>query len=201
LTAADKAALDDEIQKYLHDFERYLKTEGLDIEQLTSQVSDPEKHIDAQIKFISIATGIPKRILEGSERGELASSQDSESWNNKCDTRRRNHVENNILRPFINRLGDVGVLDVPEVYEVEWPDLESQSDEAKAKVAKDRVEAIVKYADSPTAPLVVPQRELLLDILELPEEKVDRIMEAAGDVDLGELETDNDDEIGFQEGE
>jgi hypothetical protein len=204
LSDAGRVALEEEIQSYLHDFQRYLKIQGLDVEQLTTQVADPEKHADVQIKFISIATGIPKRILEGSERGELASSQDSESWNNKCDYRRRNHCEPNILRPLINRLGEVGVLEVPDEYHIEWPDLESQSDEAKAKVGKDRMEAIAKYADSPTAPLVVPPREFLADILELPQDKVERIMDALDDSVLGKLEDaepEPDDNVGFQDDE
>jgi hypothetical protein len=199
LTDAGRVELEEEIQSYVHDLQRYMKLQGLDIQQLATQIADPATHADIQLKFISVATGIPKRILEGSERGELASSQDSESWNNKCDTRRRNHCENTILRPFIQRLGDIGVLDVPDEYEVEWPDLESQSDEAKSKVGKDRTEAIAKYADSPTAPLVVPPREFLMDILELPEEKVDRIMDALGGSELTAPEPDDDDEVGFAE--
>jgi len=183
LTDAGKTELEEEIQKYLHDFQRYLKLQGLDVNQLSVQIADPSNHADLQLKAISIATGIPKRILEGSERGELASSQDSESWDSKCDYRRRNHCEANILRPFIDRLMTVGVLDSEE-YKVEWPDLESVSDEQKAIVGKARTEAIAKYADSPTAPLVVGQREFLSDILELPEEKVERIMDVVGETDL-----------------
>jgi methionyl-tRNA formyltransferase len=56
--------------------ERYIKTQGIDIQSLSSPVANPADHVAVQLQFISGITRIPLRILTGSERGELASVQD-----------------------------------------------------------------------------------------------------------------------------
>jgi len=109
-TAAD---LRTEVEEYMHGMKRYLRLQGIDIQQLTPQVADPSNHAAILLDLISGATGIPKRILVGSERGELASSQDENNWNSRVDERRMDHVEPMILRPFIDKLIDVGVLSEP----------------------------------------------------------------------------------------
>jgi len=172
-------ALEEEIKKYVHNMERYMKLNGIDVNNLSSQVVDPLNHIEAQLKMISIATGIPKRILEGSERGELASSQDTKAWNNYCDNRRTTFCEHEILRPTVDKLIDIQVLPEPQggEYTVEWPDLDAPSDKDKAEVGKIRSEAIRSYTATPDAQLLFPLRSYLTDILDMSPEKIERIMQ------------------------
>jgi len=171
--------LEAEIQKYVHNLERHMKLQGIDVQNLAPAVADPTAHIDAQLKMISIATGIPKRILEGSERGELSSSQDTEAWDDLMDGRRRNYVEPCIIRPLIDRLGELGILKLPAGgYQVEWPDLSAPSDKDKAETGRIRSEALSKYISSPDAQLTMPIEQFLKEIMELDEEKVERIMMA-----------------------
>lgn len=172
------AELNEEIQKYVHKLERYMKLQGIDVQSLAPVVADPSNHVDVQLKMISIATGIPKRILEGSERGELASSQDSESWEAQCDHRRRNHVEPNIIRPVIDKFIEYGILSSPKNgYEVEWPDLSTMSEMEHANVGKARTEALTKYMDSANTTQNIPIDSFLEDFLGMDYDLVWKIME------------------------
>ena len=91
-----------ELDSYFNNLQRYFRVEGADIKEMHIQVADPANHIDIQLIAISAATRIPKRILIGSERGQLASEQDETAWNIKVDERRTNYIEPMILRPFID---------------------------------------------------------------------------------------------------
>jgi uncharacterized protein len=178
ITPEIKLQLDDEITKYVHQMERYMKLQGLDVQQLSPNIASPKDVSDLLIKMISISTKIPKRILEGSERGELSSTQDAEEWDSRCDLRRKNYVGPCILRRLIKRLGELKILEVPNKYNIEWADLSTPSDADQATTGKTRTEAITKYAATPEAQLIVPAEQFLSDILQLPAEVVDRIIEA-----------------------
>ena len=65
---------------------------------------NPTSHFTVLTQQISAATGIPTRILTGSERGNLASTQDEENWRVQLRTRQVNHIETQILRPVLNYL-------------------------------------------------------------------------------------------------
>lgn len=178
LTAEDITNLDAEIDKYVHNIERYMRLNGIDINNLSSSVADPSNHVDTQLKMISIATGIPKRILEGSERGELASSQDTKAWNEYLDNRRATFCEYSILRPTVDKLIEVGILPTPEEdYIVEWPDLETTGEKEKAEVGKIRAESIKSYSSSPETQMVIPPKSFLEEIMDLDPDKVERILE------------------------
>lgn len=180
LTPQDKSDLEDEIQKYVHQLERYMKLQGLDVETLSSQVADPSSHVDVSLKMISIATGIPKRILEGSERGELASSQDTKAWNEYLDNRRKTFCEPSIMRPTIDKFIEVGALEEPKGgYVIEWPDLDTVSDKDKAEVGKIRGETLRGYASTPDAQLILPPDVFFKDVMGFDDDVAERILESA----------------------
>ena len=181
ITPDVKVELEDEIQKYVHQLERHMKLQGIDIQQLSPNISSPKDVAELLITMISVSKNIPKRILEGSERGKLASNQDAEEWDARCDHRRRHYVEPKILRPLIKRLGELGVLKVPAKISIEWPDLATPSDADQATIGNTRTIAITKYAATPEAQLIVPLEQYLADILQLPTEVVDRILAASID--------------------
>lgn len=179
LDATDLANLDEEIKKYVHNMERYMKLNGIDVNNLSASVADPSSHVEVQLKMISIATGIPKRILEGSERGELASSQDTKAWNTYCDTRRKTFCENEILRPTIDKLISIGILQEPVggEYIVEWPDLETTSDKDKAEVAKIMTDSLSSFTSNPNTQMIITPEAYLEEFMELEPDKVERIIE------------------------
>jgi len=174
------SALADEIDEYMHGLKRYLRLQGIDIENLAMQVADPSNHVEVQLKLISGATGIPVRILTGSERGELASSQDETNWNARIDERRKDFAEPRILRPFIDRLIEIGILPEPkEGYTVEWPDIFALNEETKAKIGEIKTRSLAAYVNAPGADMMVPIEIFLEEVLGFEREKIDKIREVA----------------------
>ena len=170
----DLSELRTQIEDYMHGLKRYLRTRGVDVESLTPQIADPSNNIDALLDLISCATNIPKRILLGSERGELASTQDEKNWAAYLDERRRNHCEPAILRPTIDRLIEVGVLPTPpQGYDVEWPDLLAPGTKEIAEVGELRSRALKNYADSIGAQdILVPS--LFLETIGYTQAEIDK---------------------------
>ena len=177
------AALEKEIDNYIHGLQRYMKLEGLDIENLASQVSSPSAHVDVILDLIAGASGIPKRILIGSERGELASSQDETSWNKKVEGRKRNHCEPNILRPFIDKLIAIGVLPKPaNEYTVKWPSPYMLTDQENATTALVKTNALVAYANSFAAETIMPREIFLKEIMGMTSEEIENISVLVADL-------------------
>jgi len=174
----DMDDLEDEIQKYMHNLERFIRLKGISVENLTTQVADPSNHVSVLVDLISAATRIPKRILMGSERGELASSQDERSWDNRVDERRRDFCEPMILRPFIDDLISAGVLSSPaEEYVIVWPDISVPTEKETAEVVKIKTEAFAKYVSSPGADQLIPPEIYLKTYLGHSDEEIQEMME------------------------
>ena len=170
--------LKSKLDEYDHNLRRFLLTEGIDIKALETQVADPSKTFDVIVQSISAVTGIPKRILIGSERGELASSEDRNSWLDTITTRREEYAEAQIVRPFVDRLIKLGVLPEPkEKYKVEWEDLYASTEKEKADIGRSRSESIRNYSTSPTAEDIFPVEAFYKYILNLNDEEIRKILE------------------------
>jgi hypothetical protein len=178
--------LEDEIKEYMHGLKRYIRLRNISVESLSQQVASPEKHAELLVSLISSATGIPKRILLGSERGELASTQDKENWADRIDERRRDYAEPMILRAFIDRNVEVGVLPEPgpDGYEISWPEIYSPSDAEQAIVAKSRTETLAAYVNAIGADMVVPPEMFMKKFLGFTDDEV----EQAQDITAGMME-------------
>jgi hypothetical protein len=144
------------IEKYMNSLQRYIALEGFSAKSLAPQVVDPSAQIDKQIEAICILLGIPKRIFMGSERGELSSGQDDSTWNDRVMERQNNYVTPRIIVPFIDRLINLGVLPEPERYCVDWPDLNTTSEQEKADVGAKQTEAMAKYVGGNVDMLIEP---------------------------------------------
>lgn len=178
LTPTEENKLKKQLDEYDHNLRRFLLAQGVDIGTLEASVSDPDKHVDVQIQMISAVTGIPKRILTGSERGELSSSQDITSWLSLIQTRREEYAEEIIMKPFIDRCMEMGVLPKVEDYTIVWKDLFAPSDKEKADVGKIRAETIKAYVSAPGADLVIPPEMFLKFFMGLEEEQLDEVIKA-----------------------
>ena len=179
MTDATKTDLKDQIDEYEHNLRRILVNQGIDMQALQSQVSDPATHVDVQLKMISAVTGIPLRVLVGSERGELASTQDQDAWYALIDGRREDFAEPCIIRPFVDRCILYGVLPEPKDgdYTVDWPPMFEQSDEAKARVGQIRSAALKDYSSNPQAESIVPPEAFFEFFLGLNQDQIDLIKE------------------------
>lgn len=194
----DRIALEQEIDDYVNDYKRYIKLKNIDVTQLESKVASPKDAADLIITLISAAKGIPKRILTGSERGELASSQDSKAWNERVGKRRTDKNELMILRPFIDKMIAVGVLSEPDSkkYDVKWPDLFQPSVADKAKTAESAMRALKDYGQTPGAELILPVELFLTRFLSMTNADIKWIdKNVAGEYksELDDLDIDNKD--------
>jgi len=185
--------LEEEMQNYLHNLQRYIRLQGIKINQLDPQVADPSKHFDTIIQLISAATDIPKRILLGSERGELASSQDETHWSKFIDSRREDFVEPVILRPFIDKMISVKILPEPTSgnYSVKWPDLTAPTEKTKADIRRINTEALSRYVLSPGADIIVPPEMFLSEILGWNDAQIKQAMTLSKrDLELDDIDQD-----------
>ena len=178
LTQEVKDILQDQIDEYEHNLRRLLITGGIDLKALAQQVSDPANHVDVCVQMISAATGIPKRILTGSERGELASTQDRENWADLIAERQSGFVEYGIIRPFVDRCIELRILPKPGLgYSVVWPDIRVTSEMDKATLGAKRAMAVRDYSQMVTAEHVLPPEAFLRFCLMLNDDEIEQIMQ------------------------
>ena len=122
LSAEDAADLADEIEEYQNQQRRVLRTRGVKITDLGSSGVDPSGVFNVLIALTSSATGIPRRILTGSEAAHLSSEQDRANWADYIESRRRSFAWPNVLKPLITKLSDAGVFVAPsKEVNVDWP--------------------------------------------------------------------------------
>jgi hypothetical protein len=121
-TDDDADNLSAELDEYQDKLRRFIRTRGVKINNLGSDVADPRGTYDPIIDLISGATGIPRRILLGTESGHLASTQDKGNWAERIEEYRTLVGAPCILDPFIWMLVDAGILSDPGEYEIRWPD-------------------------------------------------------------------------------
>jgi hypothetical protein len=138
------------------------------------------------MQCISSETGIPLRVLTGSERGELASTQDTTEWLTFVQARREDHAESRIVRPSIDRLIELGLLPAPsEDYTVAWKDLFSISEKSRVEIGKGRANALREYTYSPVAQAIIPPDAFLEKFLGFTTEEITLIRKMR-DEQLGE---------------
>lgn len=140
----DKKQIVEQIDDFVHKLRRVLRIQGGDVKELAGSPADPRGSAEIALQLIAGTTGIPLRILIGSERGELASTQDVAAFANLVQDRQTKHAEPNILRPTIDRLVAIGVLSEPQggTYEVEWPDPHTPSEDQQAGTWLKKAQAV-----------------------------------------------------------
>jgi uncharacterized protein len=170
--------LQDQIAEFENNLRRVLINQGVKYNALAQQIADPLPHIDGQIQMISSVTGIPKRILIGSERGELSSAQDKQEWISYVTSRREEQNEPMILRPFIDKCIEIGVLPKPSnPYIIVWDKLFSLSDAEKVEMGKNRSETVKNYTMNSLALEIIPTDVFAKHFLAFDETQVAELMD------------------------
>ena len=206
-TEKDKEEIDKQLFAYVHKLQRFLKIQGAEIQQLTPQVANPKEHFAMLLSIIAGTTGIPQRILIGSERGELASSQDETAWNDRIEERRTGYAARILIRPYVDRMIMTGALPEPQDgYTIEWPERDSLNDQDRAEVASKKAKAIADYVNAPGAELIMPVdlfRRLVLGMtqeqIDEANELVDRDMDEDMDLDLEPEDEEDSDDLGGEQ--
>lgn len=159
LTADEKESLYQQFEEYEHGITRFIKTRGMNVRDLGSESVDPSGLFDAILTLISVATHVPKRILQGSEAGELASSQDASNWAGYVAGRQLNHAEPVILRPIVDRMVEWKAIPKPKnkQYTCVWDALFEMSDEEKANIANLWATAMQKASLAVGHPVVIAE--------------------------------------------
>lgn len=196
------AGLKTQVDEYENNLRRIFAMQGVKLESLGQQIADPEMHMKGNLEMISAATGIPKRILVGSERGELASSQDQATWVDLLESRRSEFIEPCIINPFIEKSIRLGILETPETeyWTVEWKPLSTPSEKEKAEVAEIKTRTLATYADSFNLPSFLPDKIFFTDIMGMTDEKYSEVIDTTsseliqgiGDETIPETDSDID---------
>lgn len=190
MTPEMKADLQNQIDEFEHNLKRVLVNEGVDYKSLEQQIADPSSHVDVQVQMISAVTGIPKRILIGSERGELSSAQDKQEWDSYVASRREEQNEPGILRPFIDHLIEYKIIEAPKNndYTIVWDKLFSLSDKEKVELGKNRAIALKEYSTNPAAQYMFPYEMFLRFLMGLDDNQLSTIVEHRKEaIDSGKL--------------
>lgn len=150
LTPASKAALDERLKEYEHGQRRWIQTEGgVQIDAFDASQADPTGQFKMLIALISGATGIPQRILMGSEQGRLASDQDRLNWSERVRERTTSIAIPFAVRALIDRLLEIGVLSKPtKGYKADPPDIRATTPEVEAKIVNLRSQAVERFTNT-----------------------------------------------------
>lgn len=151
LDEEDEANLTAEMDEYQHNLRRIIRTRGVEVKPLGSTVADPRGAFDVLVTLISGASGIPKRILLGSEAGQLASSQDKASWAERVEEYRELHAEPNLLWPFVSWCLENNIVPQPregtlELMRVLWPDAYRMSPLERGQTAAQTARSLANLA-------------------------------------------------------
>jgi len=181
----DKEEMKDQIEKYIHGLQRYLRLQGVEAKSIGSPggLTAPTSYFDLEIALISSSSQIPKRILLGSERGELASDQDERAWHDRIDERRKTWAAPSVMMQLIRQMTMAGVL--PELPEgegptVEWAPIEEQSATEKQTIAKMKTDTLVAYVGG-GVDAIVPPKQFLMVVMGMTEEEADTMISEAVD--------------------
>lgn len=161
LTDEARTLMSEQADEMQHQLRRYMIGQGINATVLGSESPDPAPNAEKLLDIISGGSGIPKRILLGTERGELASSQDENNWNNRLTERKKNFADPSVLRPFIQLMIATGNLPTPTgKFWIEWNEEENLGPVVEAAVAFQRMQTISTYVNTPGIELVLSVDEM-----------------------------------------
>jgi hypothetical protein len=133
---AEKAKVQKQIDEFEHDLRRQVFTRGVKANVLDAGVADFNQQVASLMSLISAGTGIPQRVLMGSEQGKLAAKQDRANWDNRVSDRQKDFADPYVVRPFVQRLIDLGALPEPvDGFDVKWSSISVMDDEQRATIA------------------------------------------------------------------
>lgn len=163
----------DKLIAALHEQRRAVGLKGMELEHIGAATPDPTGIFEVLQALLAAGSEIPKSVLFGTERGDVAKSHDLQEWFGRIEERQERRAGPKIVRETLNRLIDLEVLSEPENgYEVHFPSLHSLDDQeeaeilqAKANAGQAIAEAILSGGDRAVRVLrtLIPELEGVLD--------------------------------------
>lgn len=156
--------------------QKFIALENVELKDLGVDEIRIRETFDIEIDTLCATEKIPKRILLGSERGELASSMDLMQWDKTIATRRTFFAEPEILNPLVSWLISHKVISAPGSgkWKWEWKSIYEPSLLDKSTIAVNMSQA----ADNLSRGLgntVVKENEIraMVDLPELDQQELD----------------------------
>lgn len=120
----DEDNLADEVEDYVNQLTRVIRTRGIKATPLKHDTPDPRNAFEVAITLLSATTKIPQRILMGAEAGQLASEQDRANWSTSVEERRASFAVSVVIRQVILKLVDLGMVTIEDALQAAliWPD-------------------------------------------------------------------------------
>lgn len=146
----DEKNLSDEVAEYVHQLTRVIRTRGTKVSSLGSDVPDPRGTYDIIISNISGATGIPRRILTGSEAGQLASAQDRANWADRIEERRADWANPIVIAQIISKMTNASYLPIlsstSATITIDWPEAFKMSPLEDAQTSAQHARSATNFA-------------------------------------------------------
>lgn len=144
LDPADEAALSEEIEEYFNGIRRFIRTRGVEVKSLGQGVANPKGPFETLITLIAGTTGIPQRILLGSESGHLGSTQDKGNWADRVEAYREMTAWPSILLPALQAFMRIGALPTVDEDKIKalWPPAYTMSPLEKGQQANQTATAL-----------------------------------------------------------
>lgn len=194
-------AMKEEYAKLFNSLQRAITLIGFQAKTIAPAVVDPTAHINAALDAICIQKGWPKRIFVGSERGELASSQDQKAWDKRVAGRRCMYVIPKIIVPFVDRMIILGILPEPahnggkittnegyiaemdtgRGYSIHWPDENVMTDAEQATIAQTKTTALSTYVKDGVE-AIMPPLPFLTSVMGYDDEEAQAIVDEAEEI-------------------
>lgn len=201
----------DQVDEWLHKMRRVIMTRGTEVKFLEAQAQTFNTNVETVVQIISAAKAIPNRILLGSERGELASTQDRANMQERVAERRGKHGTR-IVRTIVDRFIELGTVPAPATaenllgYDVVFRDAEELDEKEKGELVLSLAKANQAQVSATGRPVItedeIRRNVLSLDPLEevLPE-GFEFGVDDEGDEDGDEGDDPNDSEDGSSTGD
>jgi hypothetical protein len=175
----DKDSIKAQMDLFQRGMQRYLAVEGLTVKSLPVTIADPTASVEINLKAIATTLRIPLRVLFGSEEAKLSSNQDSRAWIKRLRNRQTKYVNPLLIRPFINRLINLGVLPKPKKFDIEWPDLNLPTDQDKAALGLTRTQALSTYISGKVF-MIIPPQQYLTQVLGFSAKQANLLIQGMG---------------------
>jgi len=149
-----KDEVSEQFQNYAQGLSRFMRLEGVSVQELAAQPADPSKHVGVNLELIAGTVRIPRRILTGSEMGEMASTQDRENWHDRVMERRNVWAIPYVIYQLVDKLDSAGLLDKPSSYVVKW-NRSQHTERDQTEINKKKVSMITSFAKEPNSQSVM----------------------------------------------
>lgn len=138
---SDLDDLEDDLLDLVQDLRRHWIAQGMDLNWLDGEAPNVESPAELAKVALAVDSGIPKRVLFGTETGERASEQDERALLGMVGERIEQYAEPTLVRGLTDMLIETGVLPEPrDGYALSWRPLFELNELQQAQVDKARAE-------------------------------------------------------------